>query len=195
MIRHLALLSALLTSACCGGLRDRVVLLPGPDGKLGKIAVLQKDGETVLSTAYASATVNSSGKLASAPADAATLARFDDLRAALPKRPSSYVLYFEGDSDQLTADSREQALTILPEIAARPAAEVVIIGHTDRMGATDYNDQLSLARASAVRDQLTGLHFEPKQMRVEGRGERELAVYTADETPEPRNRRAEISVR
>ena len=80
-------------------------------------------------------------------------------------------------------------------LAALPAAEVVITGHTDRVGAVEANDRLSLARAEAVREILVAGGLARSAITVAGRGEREPAVATADEVAEARNRRVEIKIR
>ena len=187
-------LAALLLSACATP-ASRVILLAGPDGKLGKVAVLQQGGETVLATANSSASISRNGKVQTGKASAEDLAGFDAVRGALPARPVSFTLYFEENSDQITVASGVQMPSILREVAARPAVEVVIIGHTDRVGGEEYNDKLSLARALVVREQLLTKSMVAGQLRAEGRGEREPLVATPDEMPEPRNRRVEISVR
>ena len=73
--------------------------------------------------------------------------------------------------------------------------EIVVVGHTDRQGAADANDALSLRRANAIRDLLVEMGFRGDLVAPVGRGEREPLVATEDDVPEPRNRRAEIIVR
>ena len=58
-----------------------------------------------------------------------------------------------------------------------------------------YNDTLSLKRAETVRTALIAAGIAAGQIEIAGRGERELAVQTADEIAEERNRRVEILVR
>jgi outer membrane protein OmpA-like peptidoglycan-associated protein len=114
---------------------------------------------------------------------------------AQPARPSSFILHFLEGRDELTPDSRQLLDRIVDEIARRPAPEIVVIGHTDRVGAVPYNDALSLRRAERVRDELVKVGIAADRIRVAGRGEREPLVPTADEVPEARNRRVEINVR
>ena len=68
-----------------------------------------------------------------------------------------------------------------------------VAGHTDTVGAAASNHQLSLQRARAI-----GVYFRKKGLQLpiyfEGFGEDALAVSTADETDEPRNRRAEYII-
>jgi OmpA-OmpF porin, OOP family len=54
---------------------------------------------------------------------------------------------------------------------------------------------LSLVRAEAVRAMLMQRGIKASFVRAVGRGEREPLVPTADEQPEPRNRRVEVIVR
>jgi outer membrane protein OmpA-like peptidoglycan-associated protein len=185
---------ALLLAACAGP--DRIVLLPDSDGKVGKLNVSNAGGETLLDSAYATANAKGDRKAEAGRTDAGTVnQQFGVVLAALPPAPVSYTLYFTSDTDELTADSRAMAPAILAEIAKFPAAEVVVIGHTDTQGSDDYNDKLSLERARAVKQQLIALGFDAARISVAGRGKRELLIVTKDEVAEPRNRRAEILVR
>ncbi|MDB5977891.1 MAG: OmpA family protein [Nevskia sp.] len=185
---------ALLLAACAGP--DRIVLLPDNEGKVGKLNVSNAGGETLLDSAYATANAKGDRKAEAGRTDAGTVnQQFGVVLAALPPAPVSYTLYFTSDTDELTADSRALAPAILAEIGKFPAAEVVVIGHTDTQGSDDYNDKLSLDRARAVKRQLIALGFDATRIAVAGRGKRELMVVTKDDVAEPRNRRAEVMVR
>lgn len=68
-----------------------------------------------------------------------------------------------------------------------------IEGHTDRVGSRDTNQQLSEARAQAVRAYLIERYgVQPGRLDAVGLGEDQPVVATADETPERRNRRVMI---
>ena len=73
--------------------------------------------------------------------------------------------------------------------------DVVVIGHTDRIGNEQFNDRLSLQRAERVRSELVKLGIPQVRIQTAGRGEREPLINTPDEVSEPRNRRVEINVR
>jgi OOP family OmpA-OmpF porin len=104
-----------------------------------------------------------------------------------------------GSGDELVPESRPALDAMLAELAERKAVEIVITGHTDTMGASGKNDQLSLERAQAVKKQLqeslSAHGVQSDSVTAVGRGERELLVKTPDQTAEPRNRRVEITVR
>ena len=176
---------------------DRVILLPDDvSGKVGKINVVGRDGgEVLLDSAYGEARAKR-GEVSADSLDAeAVRQRFARELAGLPQRPASFLLYFQYDSNELTPESQALLPSILEEVKRRPAPEVVVIGHTDRVGSVEHNDKLSLERAKAVREQLIAAGFDGAHIEVAGRGEREPLVPTEDEVAEARNRRVEISVR
>jgi outer membrane protein OmpA-like peptidoglycan-associated protein len=63
------------------------------------------------------------------------------------------------------------------------------------MGTARANIELGQTRANTVRNMLIQVGIDPSMIEVRSHGEADLLVKTADETPEPRNRRVEISVR
>jgi outer membrane protein OmpA-like peptidoglycan-associated protein len=68
-----------------------------------------------------------------------------------------------------------------------------VVGHTDTMGTKKYNINLSLKRADAVKKALINLGIKKENIKILGKGEKELSVKTGDEIEHPANRRAEIS--
>jgi len=172
------------------------VLLPGPDGKVGAIAVQEDGRETVLNTPYASARTGVGGQMEPSQASAEEVrSLFADALSAAPPRPITFVLYFIEATDQFTPESQALVDQVMVAIASRPAPELTVAGHTDTVGTDQYNDALSLRRAERVRDMLIARGIPPSSIRAIGRGKRELRVPTADGVAEPRNRRVEITVR
>jgi outer membrane protein OmpA-like peptidoglycan-associated protein len=175
---------------------EHVVLLPGADGRAGAITVTHAGREVTLDQAYATASVKEEGRLETGRSTAEEAqSRFGSTLAALPPGPVTFVLYFLGNSDEFTPESKLEIQKIFPEIARHPAPEVVVVGHTDRQGSVEYNDALSLRRAERARQNLVQLGIARDSIQVAGRGEREPLVPTPDDVPEPRNRRVEITVR
>lgn len=176
---------------------DRVVLLPDADGKVGSVVVKSTTGEATLNTAYAAAAVKKSGAiLAQAESEATVRTRYGSTLDATPPRPRSFTLHFVfGSSDTLTPESTAILEEIRTALANRPAPELTVIGHTDRVGSVEANDALSLKRAAAIKTFLEQSGLQASRVDIAGRGEREPLVPTADEVPEPKNRRVEISIR
>jgi outer membrane protein OmpA-like peptidoglycan-associated protein len=105
--------------------------------------------------------VNSAGRAADQSAE---------LKRALAELPSLRIL-FESQSNVLTAES----LDILDQIAAVlirfPETKVAIEGHTDSTGPSDANLELSLLRATTVRDYLIEKGVSVYNLRALGFGE------------------------
>lgn len=174
---------------------DRVVLLPGPDGQVGAVTVKTAGGERLLDQAYAGAAVDRRGGIETVSEDAASVReRYGAALGAQPMRPVSFMLNFTSATDELTPESRPLLDQVIAEVSRRAAAEIVVIGHTDRVGTEADNDALALKRAETVRSALLAAGVSAR-IDVAGRGEREPLVATADGVDEPRNRRVEISVR
>jgi outer membrane protein OmpA-like peptidoglycan-associated protein len=173
---------------------EEVVLLPGPDGKVGMVVVERQGGvRHVLEKAY-DASRSGSSEVGRGEPDSVRAA-FGPALAALPSRPTSFLLYFESGTDNLTQASRGELDKMLAEMRRRSIPDVRVIAHTDTVGDVASNDALSAQRAERVKSFLVGIGIAEGRIHTAGRGERELLVPTADEVDEPRNRRVEISVR
>lgn len=184
---------ALLIAGCAS---ERIVLLPSSDGRPSGVVVRNAQGsETVLDKPYAGVSSGILGDSAYQSNAAEVQATFGKALSALPMAPTSFTLYFESGSNTLTPASQSEFAKVREDIAQRPGAEAMVIGHTDRVGKPEANDRLSLRRAELIREQLIQAGVAAGKLEAVGRGEREPLVETADEVPEPRNRRVEISIR
>lgn len=175
---------------------ELVVLLPGRDGHTGAVVIERGGKRTVLDQPYAANRIVGKREV-EAPklAPEEVKQSFAGVIAALPPRPESYLLYFVTGTDELTDESKAHMQHVLDELRARPMTDMVLIGHTDTVGAQESNDELSRQRAERMRADLIGQGFPAERIRAAGRGEREPLVATGDGVEEPRNRRVEISVR
>jgi len=193
LCRFVAALGLVLIAGCNQNL---VVVIPDTtDGHVGAVVVEANGNRAVLDTAYAAA-VPGPGALKPATSNAQQVKEiFGTALAAQPVAPKAYILYFINDSDQLTPDSKPAFEKIFIDIQQRKAPEVVVTGHTDTVGDKSYNDTLSLERAKAVSKLFIARGIPADSVSVAGRGQRELLIQTADNVPEPLNRRVEITVR
>jgi len=191
-----ALITALL--AACSTPGTRVVLLPQADGKPSAVVVRAKDGEEVLSKPYqrATAAVGASGAPVVDQADPAKIqAENKPLFDMRPPPPQRYTVFFEVGGTTLTPASQQIMTEALAAALARSGGDIVVTGHTDTKGSGESNDQLSRRRAQEVVQLFVERQFPANRVEAVGRGERDLAVPTADEVDEPRNRRVTIEVR
>jgi outer membrane protein OmpA-like peptidoglycan-associated protein len=194
-MRRIALVLALLLLASCSSRQSLFVVLPNPDGSSGAVTIQQGQQSVVLDQPYAAGEVRG-GVAAPVKVDQAQVQQiFGNALAAQPILPSHFVLYFEKDSDILTAESQRQYQAVFADIKRRNVYEVEVIGHTDTLGTQEHNQELSMSRAEMIRDRLVHDGISPKSISVAGRGELDLAVPTGPQVQEPKNRRVEITVR
>jgi OmpA-OmpF porin, OOP family len=99
------------------------------------------------------------------------------------------------DWDQ--ADLRPHAATILDNASftyqTSGQARVLVAGHADRSGPSDYKFGLSQRRADNVRQYLVGRGVPESAIAVEAHGENRTLVATDDGVTHPQNRRVEVS--
>ncbi|MBN1131860.1 MAG: OmpA family protein [Bacteroidales bacterium] len=109
-------------------------------------------------------------------------------------------LFFEFDSYALDAIAKEKLDNIAKLLLKFPELNIEIIGHTDAVGAYEYNQRLSLLRASSAADYLAARGIDKKRLNVTGKSESEpIAINrTKDnyDSPEGRklNRRVQFRV-
>lgn len=191
----LIILSFGLLSACSNP-REHFSVLADRDGKAGRMVVSPRQGAPLtLDHANPSAMVRGGEAAAVTLSDAEREAMFKEALAAQPMGPARFLLYFVEGGDVLTAESERELEGALAEIKRRPAPDLIVVGHTDRVGSMADNDRLALRRAEKVRARLIAEGHSGESISVSGRGEREPLVATADEIAEARNRRVEILVR
>ncbi len=190
-------LSLMAAAGGCAGKDNLLVLTPDDSGRVGALKVSNDGGEAVLDREGQALHLGDrhTPPGALAPVSSEERALFAAALAAQPLAPVSYLLYFEFDSNNLTAESRQRLDDILRAARERDSRDLLVIGHTDRAGDADYNAALSLQRAEAVRELLAGKGIGAEFIQVSSHGEGNPLIPTADEVAEARNRRVEVVVR
>jgi iron complex outermembrane receptor protein len=112
--------------------------------------------------------------------------------AAAPAVPNSYLVFFDFNKSDLTA----QAVGIVDQAAKNAALAkatlLEVTGHTDTVGSDAYNMRLSRRRAESVAAQLEKDGILSSEIEIIAKGKRDLLVPTADGVKEPQNRRVQI---
>jgi outer membrane protein OmpA-like peptidoglycan-associated protein len=175
-----------------------IALLPDPEsGVTGRARVSNEFGGVDLSAPRVATQVSSDAPpgAVTALSEEDVARRFGAALAALPPEPKHFTLYFKFESDALTDESIREVPQILSAVKRLAVPEVVAVGHTDTMGDPKANVALGLKRATSVRAVLVAAGIPPSMIEVASHGEADLLVKTPNNTPEPKNRRVEISVR
>lgn len=131
---------------------------------------------------------------AAAPAGAAPTPATAVDRAP-PTRSTPYSLslpiLFEFDSDRLTPSASKLLDDLADVLKRNPSDRFIIEGHTDGVGADDYNKDLSERRARAVVEYLATRHsIDRARLESVGLGRSKLVV--PNQPGDPRNRRVQI---
>ena len=190
------LVMALLAVGC--GPRTQYVLLPDPDGHVGRLAVTSEGGETVLDKGGEATGLDRAQDVPSQPeilSEKKIRQTYGQALDAAPDRPVIFLLYFKSGTAQLTPESLAKLAEIKATIQARNSKDISVIGHTDRVGVASVNAKLALERAQEVAQWLISEGVDANIIEITSHGEENPVVPTADEVSEPKNRRVEVTVR
>ncbi len=125
---------------------------------------------------------------------AARTAEVERVRDDLLKITLSNEVSFDFDSAEIKPAFRPTLQRLAEVLIKYERSRARIVGHTDSIGPEDYNLELSLRRAEAVRQALIEYGVPPERLTAEGRGEAEPRADNATEAGRQLNRRVEIYV-
>lgn len=105
------------------------------------------------------------------------------------------VIYFDFDSNVVKEEFRGTVDGHAKRLMAAKGKKIVIEGHTDERGGSEYNLALGQRRAEAVQKSLTLLGVAPDQIEAVSFGKERPAAQGSNEEAWAKNRRAEIKDR
>ncbi len=182
----------------CGKKNSVVVLMPNPDGTVGKLEVANEGGRQVLDKINQAVEIKDNK---TRPGEAVTMSEqeiksnFENVLAIQPAIPERFILYFEQNSDKLTSESNTLVTEIFSSIKKKGSHDIVVSGHTDTIGEKEHNYQLSINRARAVYNILINGGVDSSTVKVTSHGEGNPLIKTGDNVSEPRNRRVEVVIK
>lgn len=103
-------------------------------------------------------------------------------------------LLFEFDSDQIGSAAADNLRKFAASLAKYPNTRTLIVGHTDAVGSTAYNMDLSNRRALSAANFITGEGIDRTRISTAGRGETEPIATNDTEDGRRQNRRIEIAI-
>lgn len=101
---------------------------------------------------------------------------------------------FPFDSAELQAGSQRSLDRLAQYLQAHPGHNVLIEGHTDSIGDTSYNQDLSERRAETVSQALRQRGVDPSRVRIAGLGENFPVADNSTQAGRSENRRVEVVV-
>lgn len=103
-------------------------------------------------------------------------------------------LLYDFDSDVVRAEAAQNLRSLAASLAKYPNTDLLIVGHTDAVGTSEYNQTLSQRRAAAAANYLASQGVSASRLRAVGRGETEPLATNDTEAGRQLNRRVEIAI-
>ena len=196
-MRYRIILAALLLLSSCGLPANVAVLIPDEDGTVGHATIGNSSGAVSLDQSFAAVGAPSSVALAKEfVADKAEVDReFRGVLGATPRPPVTFVMAFTSGGATLAPGSQAALDAAIAQAKATPDADISVVGHSDRTGTSASNLELSLRRATLVRDLMVAAGVKADIIELSYHGANNPAVQTAAGVAEARNRRVEITIR
>jgi outer membrane protein OmpA-like peptidoglycan-associated protein len=103
-------------------------------------------------------------------------------------------LLYDFDSDVIRPQSASNLRALAASLHKYPGSDLLIVGHTDQVGAAAYNQSLSERRAAAAANYLVAQGVRQSRIATRGMGETEPLADNDTELGRQRNRRVEVAI-
>ena len=103
-------------------------------------------------------------------------------------------LLYDFDSDVVRTESAGNLRSLAASLGKYPKTDLMIVGHTDAVGTSEYNQALSQRRATAAANYLEAQGVSTTRLKAVGRGETEPLSANDTEGGRQGNRRVEIAI-
>jgi OOP family OmpA-OmpF porin len=102
--------------------------------------------------------------------------------------------FFDFDKATLKSEGKAKLDDLVSKMSGVNLEVIIAVGHTDSVGTDAYNQKLSVRRAEAVKNYLTGKGIEKNRVYTEGKGEKQPVADNKTREGRAKNRRVEIEV-
>ena len=103
-------------------------------------------------------------------------------------------LLFDFDSDRIKPTAAQNLANLASSLDKYPNSNLLIVGHTDTVGTTSYNQDLSERRARSTALFLASRGVSAGRLQTVGRGETEPVAREATADAMAKNRRVEVAI-
>lgn len=103
-------------------------------------------------------------------------------------------LMYDFDSDGIRAEAATNLQNLAASLRKYPNTSLLVVGHTDALGSTSYNQDLSHRRATAAMNYLGRYGVNASRVGASGRGEMEPIGSNETEGGRQLNRRIEVAI-
>jgi len=103
-------------------------------------------------------------------------------------------LLYDFDSDVVRPEARTNLHELATSLEKYPGTDLLILGHTDQLGSSAYNQALSERRATSAATYLMSQGVNGARIATRGLGETEPVASNETEAGRQANRRVEVSI-
>lgn len=103
-------------------------------------------------------------------------------------------LLFDFDSDVIRPEAQKNLRSLASSLHKYPGSDLLIVGHTDQVGAAAYNQSLSERRAASAANYLVAQGVGRNRVATRGMGETEPAASNDTEAGRQQNRRVAVAI-
>jgi len=103
-------------------------------------------------------------------------------------------LLYDFDSDAIRPEAATNLQNLASSLKKYPNTTLLVVGHTDALGSTAYNQDLSTRRATSASTYLTTQGVATSRVNTSGRGELESLASNETEAGRQKNRRIEVAI-
>lgn len=197
-------LVVLLALGACSGLSNQQKGAAGgatTGAVLGAVIADATGGSTAVGAILGAAVGGAAGAAIGGRMDKQAEELEDELPAAEVERVGEGIqvtfdsgILFDFDSSGLRNEARANLADLAASLTEYPGTSVLVVGHTDGVGADAYNQSLSERRADAARAYLLSQGLSPDRVEALGMGETEPVADNESEAGRQANRRVEVAI-
>jgi outer membrane protein OmpA-like peptidoglycan-associated protein len=103
-------------------------------------------------------------------------------------------LLYDFDSDVVRAEAAQNLRNLASSLGKYPNTDLMIVGHTDAVGSSTYNQTLSQRRGTSAANYLMAQGVSSTRLQALGRGETEPLGSNDTESGRQANRRVEVAI-
>ncbi len=101
---------------------------------------------------------------------------------------------FDFDKAVLKAEGKKTLTELANRLGSMKLEVVLAVGHTDSIGSSQYNQKLSLRRATAVKEFLLSKSLPTDKIYVQGKGESQPVASNKTKDGRAKNRRVDVEI-
>jgi len=197
----LSLLLLLVTLAGCASLnnKEKGAIIGGTAGAAAGAVIGNQTGSTARGAIIGAVVGGAAGAIIGHQMDQQAKELKQNIPGATVQRVGEGIavtfdsgLLFDFDSDAIRGAARSNLDALASSVDEYDNSNLLVVGHTDAVGSTSYNQDLSERRARAAASYLAGRGVD--RIDTKGRGESEPIATNDTESGRDMNRRVEIAI-